>query len=270
MVLRFTIVCLKLGHYDNACSLHPSVSPLYVTNNLQSPLLQVLAVMACFECEPAKRFDVNQAAPKKNDWLLYPDLYIKNHCVKNLGNTMGITAYSNIEKESEKFKTCLNGHLNGTKLQAEMTKGSLRNNLKTIFSAYCEKKRDLTKCIENFSKQLTPCLDKNDRQLQKDAIRLTGKIFEFLCLNDGNQMVEFIINGGPECAGRHYKAIDKCIEPHFKEFDRSPFTVESCKYVNNVEKCVVNQLNTCPNKTAANIMQGLFRYLKEDTICRNK
>lgn len=238
--------------------------------NRQLIILRVLTVMACLECEAAERFDLNQAAAEKDDWLLYPDLYIKNHCIKNLGNTIGITAYSNIEKEWEKLKTCLDGHLDVTNLQAEMSKGDPRNNLKTIFSASCQKKRDLTKCIENFSKALTPCLDENERELQNDAIRLTGKLFEFLCLNDGNQMEEFIIEGGPECIERHYEALDKCIEPHFKELDRPPFTVENCKNVNAVEKCFVDKLNTCPNKTATNFVQGLFRYMKEDTICRNK
>uniref|UniRef100_A0A1A9VYJ5 Uncharacterized protein n=1 Tax=Glossina austeni TaxID=7395 RepID=A0A1A9VYJ5_GLOAU len=239
--------------------------------NKQLIILTVLAVMACSECKAAKRFDLNQAAPKKDHGFLYPDLYIKNHCIKNLGNTMGITAYNNIEKESEKLKTCLNGHLNVTKLQGKMSQGDLRNNLKTIFSAYCQKKGDLTKCVENFSNELTPCLDANDRALQKDAIRMTGKLYEFLCLNDGNQIVEFIINGGPECVQQHYKAIvDKCIEPHFIEFDRSPLTVEKCKNLNNMEKCFVNELNACPNKKAANIVQDLFRYMKKDTICRDK
>uniref|UniRef100_A0A1B0B9B6 Uncharacterized protein n=1 Tax=Glossina palpalis gambiensis TaxID=67801 RepID=A0A1B0B9B6_9MUSC len=231
-------------------------------------ILTVLGVMACLQCEAATRFDLKQA-PKKDQFAFHADQYLKNQCVKNLGNTIGISAYRNIEKESEKLKTCLNGYLNFTKLQTELSNGDSRNNLKPVFSEYCRKKVDLTKCIENFSKELTPCLDKNDRELQKDSMRMIGKLFQFLCLNNGNQIALFITNGGPECVERHYKDIDKCIKPHIKEFDRPPFTIKKCKNVNDMEKCILNKLNTCPNKTAANIVQGLFRHMKKDTMCRN-
>uniref|UniRef100_A0A1A9WFA8 DUF19 domain-containing protein n=1 Tax=Glossina brevipalpis TaxID=37001 RepID=A0A1A9WFA8_9MUSC len=235
--------------------------------NRQLIILTVLAVIGSFECETATPFVKPTQRLENKSSILQGDNYLKEQCILNLGDRKGIVAFNNAMKKSSEFGKCLNDQLDFNKLPAKVTESMFRNNLQPLFSKYCEKRPNLMKCVDKFSKELIPCFDKNDNKSLKDFVSMIRKFLEFLCLNNGSQMELFITRGGVGCIAQYSENIEKCLIPHLKKIDKSPITVKDCNIVNDMEKCIVNNLNACRDKTPSNIVRDLFRYMKKDTIC---
>lgn len=206
---------------------------------------------------------------------------VKDKCIKELGEEKGTEAYQEIESATLALGECINGIFNYSAMQEEIAEASPKGELDVVFNKYCAKQPDLVICIENFNKKLTPCLDKDERNSQDVFMRAAHKLLEFVCHKGGDQIALFIAEKGPECLQANRESIQNCFNNTFssyvpaegletvKSLPKLVLNAEQCEDIYRLETCIVQKLETCEEITPANIVESLFRFMKNETICRN-
>lgn len=218
--------------------------------------------------------------PKTNLTLDDAKTLFKDKCVKQAGQENGTAAYNDIESSTVVLAECINGILNFTAIQEEINVASPKGELDTVFNKYCLKRPEAVTCIETFNGKLTPCLDEEERESQDVFMRIIKRLLSFVCHKDGDQIALFISEKGPECIEQHRDNIQNCINTTFsgympaegleslKTLPKLVMGQEQCEDIERLETCIVRKLETCNEITPANIVESLFRFIKNETICR--
>lgn len=218
--------------------------------------------------------------PKTNLTLDDAKTLIKDKCIQQAGKENGTAAFDEIETSTMTLAECVNGIINFTAIQEEINIASPNGDLDVVFNKYCSKKPQAIACIETFSSKITPCLDEEERESQNVLMRIVKSLLNFVCHKDGDQIALFIAEKGPECLEANKDGIQNCINSTFsgyvpaegidnvKTLPKLVMGTQQCDDIEQLEACIVRKLETCNDTTPANIAESMFRFIKNETICR--
>jgi len=206
---------------------------------------------------------------------------LRDKCIKVAGEEQGNAAFEEIEASGMSLMECISGIVNFTNIQAEIDEASPRGELDVVFNKYCNKRPEAVVCIETFNLKLVPCLEKDEQENQDVVMRIIRSLLNFICHKGGDQIALFIAEKGPECLESKKTDIEQCINSTFngympkegleniKTLPKFVMGPKQCKDMENLEACVVDKLEKCTEITPANIVESMFRFIKNETICRN-
>ena len=204
----------------------------------------------------------------------------KDKCIKVAGKEKGEEAIKEIEMATLNLGECITNIVNYTAIQKEIEEASPLGELDIVFSKYCKKRPDALECVEIFNTKLVPCLEKEEQENQDVFMRIVRSLLNFVCHKGGDQIALFIAEKGPECLESKKEDIQHCINNTFSRYvpkdgienvKTLPKFIMSPKHCSDMEKletCVVEKLELCQEITPANIVESMFRFIKNETICR--
>lgn len=219
--------------------------------------------------------------PKTNLTIDDAKTLVKDKCLKVAGKEGGQKAYNEIESSTLVLGECINNIVNFTAIQEEIDLASPKGELDVVFNKYCLKRPDALKCVEDFSSKLSPCLDEEERENQDVFMRIIRSLLNFVCHKGGDQIALFIAEKGPQCLESHKEDIQNCINSTFsgyipdegienvKSLPKFVMGAKECNDVDRLESCIVKKLEACEEITPANIVESMFRFIKNETICRS-
>lgn len=191
------------------------------------------------------------------------------------------TLYKEIEKGSVKLANCLNSLANLTELQVEMDVARPLGELDTVFNKYCKRAPEAEKCVREFVDKVKPCLSREEQRQKDVMMRIATSLLGFACTRGGDQIALFVAEQGPECLEANKEAISHCMNKSFHQYmpkdGQIPdlmsqpdllFTPTHCVDLQSFEACVLHHLEQCAEITPANIVQSIFRFVKNETDCQ--
>lgn len=200
---------------------------------------------------------------------------------KKVNGADNATFYDEIEKAATKMSTCISGVANLTALQEEMDLAKPKGDLDTVFHKYCLKAPEAEACVKEFNEKAQHCLTAEEKRHQETVTRIGAALLQFACSRGGDQMALFIAEQGPECLEANKEAISNCLNQSFHQYIpkdgqvpdlmSSPellFSPTHCVDLQRFEACVIHHLEQCTEITPANIVQSIFRFVKNETDCQ--
>ncbi|XP_023309167.2 27 kDa hemolymph protein-like [Lucilia cuprina] len=191
--------------------------------------------------------------------------------------------YENIEMAANKLIQCANSIANITVLMAEIEAARPAGDLDVVFHKYCRKLPQAENCLLEFNAQILPCLTPAERAQNAIMMRIITSLLGFICHKDGDQIALFIAEEGPECLDANKENISNCMNATFSAYlpeggvlksqDEWPELVlgpKQCIDLHDFEECVLSYLEKCNEITPANIIESLFRHVKNETKCQEE
>ncbi|XP_060663926.1 27 kDa glycoprotein [Drosophila nasuta] len=186
----------------------------------------------------------------------------------------------NIEQAAGQLFQCVSGLLNVTAMLDEVEDAKPKGDLDVVFERYCLRLPNMTQCLNDFNAALLPCLTREERNHNAMMKRIVGKLLDFVCFRNGDQIALFIAEQGPECFEEHKDNIGNCFQTNFGHYLPSELNVtklelpelvldsKKCLDLHNFETCVLGHLEKCENITPSNIVESMFRYVRKETNCQ--
>ncbi|KAM8721440.1 hypothetical protein ACLKA7_007332 [Drosophila subpalustris] len=187
---------------------------------------------------------------------------------------------SNIEKAAMQLMQCVGGLINITTVLDEVEQAKPKGDLDVVFEKYCLRLPNATSCLTEFNSALLPCMTREERNHNAMMKRIMGKLLDFVCYKNGDQIALFIAEQGPECLEQHKDNVGKCLETTFGHYLPSSLNVSQlvlpdlvlgprqCVELHEFEACVLKHLETCDNITPSNIVESMFRYVRRESDCQ--
>ncbi|XP_016993552.1 27 kDa hemolymph protein [Drosophila takahashii] len=200
---------------------------------------------------------------------------------KKVNGADNATFYDEIEKAATKMSACISGVANLTALQEEMELARPNGDLDNVFHKYCLKAPEAEACVKEFNAKAQHCLTAEEKRHQETVQRIGAALLGFACSRGGDQIALFIAEQGPECLEANKEAISNCLNQSFHQYIpkdgqvpdlmSSPellFSPTHCVDLQRFESCVIHHLEQCTEITPANIVQSVFRFVKNETDCQ--
>ncbi|EDX00866.2 LOW QUALITY PROTEIN: uncharacterized protein Dyak_GE16663 [Drosophila yakuba] len=200
---------------------------------------------------------------------------------KKVNGADNATFYEEIERAAAKMSTCISGVVNLTALQEEMDVAKPNGDLDMVFSKYCQKAPQAEACVKEFNAKAQHCLTAEEKRHQETVTRIGASVLGFACSHGGDQIALFHAEQGPECLEANKEAISNCLNQSFHQYipkdGQVPdlmsrpellFSPTHCVDLQRFEACVVHHLEQCTQITTANIVQSVFRFVKNETDCQ--
>lgn len=198
----------------------------------------------------------------------------KEKCLK-LG---GEGAFEKAKKAKEEMQNCALSLVNVTELEKEMDLAKPSGDLDVVFRKYCKKSPQLYECITNFTSALEPCMEEKEKESKRIIHNITDALLNFVCFKEGDRIALFIAEGGPECLKSQEEPIKECLNQTIGRhapaetvsMNSLPLFVledKECRSFAELQKCVVEKLETCSEPTPANIVESLFKFIIKMTPC---
>ncbi|KAH8419777.1 hypothetical protein KR009_002465 [Drosophila setifemur] len=191
------------------------------------------------------------------------------------------TFYAEIERAAAKMSACISGVANLTALQEEMEKAKPQGELDTVFHKYCQKAPEAEACVKEFNEKMQHCLTAEEKHHQETIARIGASLLGFACSRGGDQLALFVAEQGPECLDANKEAISNCLNQSFHNYipknGQIPdlmstpellFSPTHCVDLQRFEACVLHHLEQCSEITPANVVQSIFRFVKNETDCQ--
>lgn len=205
-----------------------------------------------------------------------------NKCIKVSGEEAGGQAFKDIEAGFSTLSECITKIVNFTAMQAEIQEASPRGELDVVFNKYCAKRSEAVECFDVFTAKLLPCLEKDEQESQDVIKRIVQSLLNFVCHKDGDQIALFIAEEGPECLQSQSNNIQQCFNSTFSTYfndlqDNNQIKTipklvvgkEQCEDFRKLAFCVVRHLEHCTKITPANLIESMFNFIRNETVCRN-
>ncbi|XP_017054572.1 27 kDa hemolymph protein [Drosophila ficusphila] len=191
------------------------------------------------------------------------------------------TFYEDVQKAATKMSACINGAANFSTLQEELDLAMPNGELDNVFHKKCQKVPELQACVKEFQEKAQLCLTAEERRQQEKVNRIGAALLGFACSRGGDQIALFVAEKGPECLEANKEAINHCFNQSFHQYIPKDgpipdlmsnpellFTPTHCVDLQKFESCVVHHLEQCSEITPANIVQSIFRFVKNETDCQ--
>ncbi|XP_063702693.1 27 kDa hemolymph protein-like [Culicoides brevitarsis] len=203
---------------------------------------------------------------------------LKEKCIKVSGSD---AAYEEAAQGGMKLNECITGLVDVSVLQEEIEKATPTGDLDTVFNKYCRKRDTAIACVTNFTETIDPCLEPQERENKKIMIDIFTSLVNFVCHKDGDQIALFISEKGPECFKEKQGEVLDCVNSTFKGYmpAETPQTIDDlpiltfgekeCSDMSKLQKCVVHVLEDCQESTPANLVDAMFRFVRNKTPCVN-
>ncbi|EDW07215.1 27 kDa hemolymph protein [Drosophila mojavensis] len=185
-----------------------------------------------------------------------------------------------IQQAGGRLMECLNGLANITVVLDEVERARPLGDLDVVFEKYCLRLPQARQCLTDFNAVLLPCLTREERQHNAVMQRIIGKLLDFVCYKNGDQIALFIAEQGPECLEQHKDNVGRCLEKSFGHYMPSQLNISTvelpelvlgsrqCTELHDFENCVVRHLENCTNITPSNIVESMFRYVRKESNCQ--
>ncbi|XP_016986498.1 27 kDa glycoprotein [Drosophila rhopaloa] len=200
---------------------------------------------------------------------------------KKVNGADNATLFAEIERAAAKMSNCINGVANLTGLQEEMDQAKPHGDLDTVFHKYCLKAPEAEACVKEFNEKAQQCLTAEEKHHQETATRIGAGLLGFACTRGGDQIALFVAEKGPECLDANKEAINNCFNQSFNQYipkdGQLPSLMSSpelllspnrCVDLQRFEACVLHHLQQCSEITPANIVESIFRFVKNETDCK--
>lgn len=211
---------------------------------------------------------------------------VRNKCIEVSGEEAGSQAFDDIASGITVLTERLHNTVNFTAMQKEIEDASPRGELDVVFNKYCEKRTDAIESFEVFSAKLLPCLDKDEQESQAVIKRIIQSLLDFVCHKEGDQIALFIAEEGRECLESQSNNIQECLKSAISTFfnnsdiyDNTNNQIKSlpkfvvgetqCGDIQILESCIVRHLEHCTKITPANLIESMFNFIRNETVCRN-
>lgn len=206
----------------------------------------------------------------------------KDKCRKVAGNETGDKAFASLEEGIATAIQCVADIVNMTAIQSEIENARPTGDLDVVFNKYCKKRPDAITCIRNLVSKFEPCLEQDERNNTGVLMGIFESLLNFVCHKGGDQIALFIAERGPECLDSKKEAIQNCMNTTFGEYvpkesvedmETLPKFIigpKQCDDMQRLSDCVTSELEKCDEITPANIIESMFRFIKNETICRNE
>lgn len=196
----------------------------------------------------------------------------------------GPNAFQNAKHAQTEMEKCLKSLINMTELNAEMESAKPKGELDEVFKKYCRRSPILKTCVNNFTTAIEPCLEQKERENKRIVLNITESLLNFICYKEGDRIALFIAAGGPDCFQSKQQEIQDCVNTTFGSYiptadpttgamptlESLPsliFDDKECTDMNNLQHCIVRELEKCSDPTPGNIMESIFRFIKKVTPC---
>ncbi|XP_035740399.1 27 kDa hemolymph protein-like isoform X3 [Vespa mandarinia] len=196
----------------------------------------------------------------------------------------GPNAFQNAKHAQTEMEKCLKSLINMTELNAEMESAKPKGELDEVFKKYCRRSSILKTCVNNFTTAIEPCLEQKERENKKIILNITESLLNFICYKEGDRIALFIAAGGPDCFQSKQQEIQDCFNTTFGSYiptanpttgamptlESLPsliFDDKECTDMNNLQHCIVKELEKCSDPTPGNIVESIFRFIKKVTPC---
>ncbi|KAJ6644216.1 27 kDa hemolymph protein, partial [Pseudolycoriella hygida] len=192
----------------------------------------------------------------------------------------GTEAFVKAENATEVFKECLMNLIDFEALQKEIDVAQPNGDLDTVFNKYCRKRTTAFDCMKDFTVAVEPCLSEQENSSKQIFVNIFTNLLNFVCHKDGDQIALFIAERGPECFNDKKDAITKCVNATMSGYIPSETpTIDSlpqlimgekqCADMNTLQHCIVKELESCEESTPANLVESLFKFVRNETPCAN-
>lgn len=205
---------------------------------------------------------------------------LRDKCLKASGNS---SAYEEVKNGAMILSECLTSLVNMTSVQEEIELATPKGDLDIVFNKYCNKRPDAIKCIHEFKKVVDPCLEPEEGKHSEVFVRIITSLLNFVCHKGGDQIALFIAEGGPECFDQSKKTLEDCMNKTFSNYMQNSPGIPSlenlpqfimgpkqCQEMDELQTCVVDALEKCEDITPANIVDSMFRFIRNETSCPEK
>lgn len=208
---------------------------------------------------------------------------VRNKCIQVAGEEAGNQAFAEIETGFGVLTECANNLVNYTAMQQEIQEASPKGELDVVFNKYCTRRTDAVECFDQFTAKLSPCLVKDEQEGQEVIKRIIQSLLNFVCHKDGDQIALFIAEKGPECLISQKENIEQCVNNTFGQYlnfsgvqDNQIKSIpmltvgqKECDDMLDLQACVVRTLEQCTDITPANLVESMFNFIRNQTLCRN-
>ncbi|XP_017034968.1 27 kDa hemolymph protein [Drosophila kikkawai] len=218
--------------------------------------------------------------------LSYADVKdsVRNKCIQVAGEEAGSQAFAEIETGFMHLTDCANHLVNYTAIQQEIQEASPKGELDVVFNKYCTRRSEAVECFDQFTAKLSPCLVKDEQEGQEVIKRIIESLLNFVCHKDGDQIALFIAEKGPECLASQKENIEQCVNNTFgpylnfsgglqdnqiKSIPMLTVGQKECDDMLVLQACVVSKLEQCTDITPANLVESMFNFIRNQTLCRN-
>ncbi|XP_037931759.1 27 kDa hemolymph protein-like, partial [Teleopsis dalmanni] len=190
--------------------------------------------------------------------------------------------YEQLELAATKLVQCVNSVANLTEILQEVEAARPAGELDVVFQKYCNRQPRAEQCLREFNSQLLPCLNSEERSQNAVMMRIVTSLLNFICYKNGDQIAMFIAEEGPECVEANKDNILNCMNATFsaympknglpieplKELPDLVLDPKQCINFYDFEECVIGYLEKCNEITPANVVESMFRYVKNETKCQ--
>ncbi|KAJ0179735.1 hypothetical protein K1T71_004326 [Dendrolimus kikuchii] len=207
----------------------------------------------------------------------------KEHFKAKCEQNGGIEAYEKAQNAGADLTKCLQGLVDVSVLQAEIENAKPHGSIDEVFKKYCDKKQDFLGCAKQMLDTTKLCFSKRERDNIKIVTNITQQLAEFVCFKDGDRIALFIAEGGQECFEDKREDIQECSKSIFgtelslgmqldnitsENVPQLSFDKTQCDQLSQLQLCIVDVLSTCTKPTTANIVESLFKYVRNGTPCK--
>lgn len=146
---------------------------------------------------------------------------------------------------------------------------------------------ELTGCIGSYLDSFQQCVEGEDAITLEATKDIVEGIASFLCHRDGERILLFMKDEGPDCVAEQQENIINCVETAgvkdlFKGAEggmQDPVQVinnlwvpqnyrpEECRVIVALEVCVYKKMRQCSNRTPANLISSLIRSIARKSPC---
>lgn len=203
-------------------------------------------------------------------------------CKKNGGPN----AFENAKNAQTEMEQCLKSLIDFNELNTEIENAKPKGELDEVFKKYCRRSPIFKKCVNNFTTAIEPCLEQQERENKRIIMNITDSLLSFICYKDGDRIALFISAGGPECFKSKQQEIQDCVNATFGSYvpksnpamgglpgiESLPsliFGTKECTDMDNLQRCIVKELEKCSDPTPENIVGSIFRFIKKVTPCES-
>ncbi|XP_075236960.1 27 kDa hemolymph protein-like [Lycorma delicatula] len=200
---------------------------------------------------------------------------LRKKCEKNGRNG----TYEAVKIAQEELQSCIRQLVDIEEIQDEIEKNKNTGDLDIVFKKQCKKMPILKNCVNNFTFTVDDCLEESEKIIKPLVSNITNALDRFICYKEGDRIALFIAEGGPECFNDKREAITLCLNHTYSlhhnitesaDLEYLPsFKLEEqeCKDINELQRCIVTELEKCTEPTPANIVDSLFNFIRQSTPC---
>lgn len=207
---------------------------------------------------------------------------LRQKCKKATGGIDIPNIYEDLEQGAVQLIQCANSIANLTMILEEIEEASPRGDLDIVFQRYCSRRPKAVQCLREFNAKLLPCLTVPERLQNEVMMHMITSLLDFACNRNGDQIALFIAEEGPECLESNKENISNCMnatfsaylpkegEPALQEIPELVLGPKQCIDLRDFEECVLNYLEQCNEITPSNVIESLFRFVKNETKCQQE